>query len=51
MMRALPHPNRSYSERRTDEQNDAIVADYSAMLDDDLAGRACSTVRGKRSPA
>jgi hypothetical protein len=31
----------------TDEQNDAIVADYLAMLADDIAGRPCNQCRAR----
>lgn len=36
----------------TEEQNDAIVADYFAMLADDIAGRpyALSSASGERRP-
>ncbi len=33
----------------TDERNDAIVADYFAMLDDDIAGRPSRSIRAHRS--
>lgn len=32
----------------SDEQNDAIVADYSAMLGDDIAGRPYSKAEHNR---